>query len=590
MSESNQQQGRNPFTSGEAASWTKDQWNAYVASDEFIQHYTEKGVVDASKLAKTIGLRGYLMLMDHCPHLVVFEDIIIDADTHEGQEILGRALHGGELSLSVLTNAGILLGNKADDMIQSAITIGNICLQPGAIWDEDSYKEAMLWAPDQWRECMRYCDFKRNFVRGGIVQMSKLTKSEMPEELLDRMISRALNLVTVGDKVMDADTDAGVSLLENALADGRVGLARLIEAEVFTRAEAIQMHHDAVLFAEEHLHEEAKWAEEETKIVIPWIPEQWDAFVDTPQMDTFIDDGFVDVQRLKAVMGVEIFNIMISKVHILVETGTRVVTAVTTTGRKHLQEAVESGNVSLLTLVHAGVITQSDADKKIQEAVGIAQTCFKEGAEWDSVSEKDAMGWASDEWDAALSDIDFTKRFVKKGVVQRKSLIGIISNELYDLMAKRSTFLITIDHKVIDVRTAQGKELAESGLWNGDTPISTGIKLDLISRDQAGKLYEQAQAIAKANFQEEVVWSDEDRKIARKWSADQWEKALEMANFSALFTKGGIVDRDKVVVSMGPELFDVMVSRINAFVPIGTTVYDAFTKEGFNQLKELDAL
>ena len=61
-------------------------------------------------------------------------------------------------------------------------------------------------------------------------------------------------------------------------------------------------------------------------------------------------------------------------------------------------------------------------------------------------------------------------------------------------------------------------------------------------------------------------------------------------NFSELFTKHGVVDRDKAVVAMGPGLFDAMVKHVGDFVSVGSTVYDASTKEGYNWLKEMKVL
>ena len=590
MSEPNSNQAKNPFVNGEAENWTKDQWNAYVSSENFIRNFSEKGVVEPTQLAKAIGLKGYLMLMENCPHLVVYKDKIIDADTSEGKEVLEGVQLRGELPFPVLIEAGIISGDKADDRIQDAIGIAGMCLQPGGIWDDEAYTLAMLWSPDQWRESMRYSNFAKHFVRGGIVQIGRLKKTDIPSELLNRMIRRALNLVTVEDRVIDADTDEGVQLLEKYLVDGQVSLARLIEADVFTKSEAVKMHQDAVQFASDFLNRDTKWAEEDKKIIYSWIPEQWDAFVDTSQFDSFIEDGFVDAQRLKKLMGAELFNIMISKVHTLIETGARIVTASTASGKERLQEAVQYGQVTFSTLVRAGLYSQTEVDKKISEARKISELCFQEGAKWDSLSTKDAMKWSADEWDAATTGSDFVRKFVKRGILQREKFVGVMEEDLYSRMVKRSTHLIPFNHKIIDVHTANGKDLAETGLWDGDIPIHLGVKMGLISREQASSLHEEARSIAKENFQEDKKWNASDKKAALKWSEDQWEKALEVVNFSELFTENGIVARDRAVVAMGPALYDAMVKRIRAFVTIGSTVYDASTKEGYNYLKEAGAL
>lgn len=587
MSDSNQGSTGDSSSNREATTWTKDQWNKYVESKEFIQYYTQKGVVDPAKLVKAIGIQGYLMLMENCPHLVVYDDTILDSGTREGRNILENLLKKGELPFSTLVEADIIPGNKADDLIQDAIAIASECLQPGAIWDNEAYEAAMLWAPDQWRECMRYSDFSKHFVHNGVVQISKLKKHDMPQELLNRMINRALNLVVVGRRVIDADTDAGIKILEQELVEGKVSLARLIEADVFTREEAIQLHQDAIEFAKEFLREDAEWTEEERKKVIPWIPEQWDALVDSTQFDAFTEDGFVEAQKLKTLMGAEIFNIVISKVHTLIEVGSRVIIASTAEGRKHLQEAAEHGKISLETLVYAGLFTNSDVQTMLEEAQKISQSCFKEGAKWDSLSTKDAMKWSSDEWDTAITGIDFAKRFVKGGIVHKDKFVGIMEDKLYRRMVERSSYLIPYNHKIIDIRTAKGKELAETGLWKGDVPIHTGIKMGFISRDQAAKLFSEARTIAVRNVQKDKMWSNEDRKLAVIWSEDQWDKALEVVNFSAFFTEEGVIDRDRAVVAMGPALFDAMVKHVDAFVTVGSTVYDASTKEGYNLLRKM---
>ena len=589
MSDSDQHQASNVSAGGEGTGWTKDQWNAYVANKEFIQYYTEKGIVDTAKLVQTIGMQGYLMLMENCSHLVVYKDKVYHADTREGQNLLESVLKRGELPLATLAAAGIIPGDKADDLIQDAISIASECLQPGAMWDDEAYKDAMLWAPDQWRESMRYSDFARHFVHGGIVQLPKL-KKDMPPELLKRMINRSLNLVSVEEHVIDADTDEGIHLLERALVDGKISLARLIEADVFTRGEAVHMHQEAVTFAEKHLKKGVKWTEEERKSVASWIPEQWDAFVDTPQFDAFIEDGFVDVQGLKTLMGAQDFNIMLGKVHTLVDVGSRVITASTEAGERHLQDAAEHGKISLKSLVYAGVLTGTDVQKRIEEAQKISQFCFREGAKWDSLSERDAMKWSTDEWNAAITGIQFAERFVEGGIVQKDRFVGIMSTKLFSRMVDRSSFLIHLDNQVLDIRTARGKEFAETGLWGGEVPIHAGVEMGFIDRDQAAKLYEEAKTIASRNFREGVQWDEKDREAAKKWSQDQWEKALQVVNFSELFTKHGVVDRDKAVVAMGPGLFDAMVKHVGDFVSVGSTVYDASTKEGYNWLKEMKVL
>jgi len=584
MADSNSQRTPNLFTSGEAKSWDKDQWNAYIASDEFTQHYTEKGVVDTGKLVQSIGLQGYLMLMENCKHLVVYKDKIYDADTPEGKDILEQAQKRGSLPLNLLADAEIISKEKADDAIQDAIGVVSSCFHTGGSWEEEDYNAAIQWAPDQWREGLRYSDFTDQFVSGGRVQLTKLGKTDMPSDLVDQMIDRSLNLIRIGDEVIDADTDEGIVLLENALVEGDVTLARLMEAEVFSKEEALQFHHDAVQFAEKHLQKDARWKEEEKKIVIPWIPEQWDAFVDTHQFDPFIEEGFVDVQSLKIVMGGEIFNIMISKVHTLVEVGARVVTNSTPEGRNLIQDAVSRGELPLRMLAYAGILTNSEIEKRLKEARRVSEVCFQEGAKWDTLSIKDSSKWSSDEWDAALDVIKFTDRFVKDGVVQKDRFKRIMENDLFNQMAKQSSYLIPLNNQIIDIRTQKGKEIAEKGFWDGKISVRTGVMMEFLGRDQAHKLYDEARGIAMRNFQEGKVWSDEDKEVALKWGADQWGKAMEVVNFSALFTKDGVIQRDKAVVAMGPELFSTMAERVEAFVTAGGVIYDASTKEGYDHL------
>lgn len=583
---------QNPFAGGKTPEWTHDQWNAFVAAPGFIERYAEprQGTVDTGGLVRDFGMQGYLAILDHCPHLVVYKGKVIHADSRPGQDLLEKVLRRGELPLMRLAEAGILAGDKADDMIQDAITLADQFLLPGIVWDDDAYAAAMQWAPDQWREAMRYSDFPHHYEHGGIVQMTKFKKDEMPAELVERMVNRATNLVRVGDIVVDADTDEGIVLLEKALAEGKVTLARLIEAEVFTKEEALRMHHEAVTFAAEHLIPGGKWTQEERDKVTPWIPEQWDALVDTPQFDAFVKDGFVDVQSLKSLMGADLFNVMVAKAPVLFELGSRIVDSATVEGLEQVRVASENGEVPLKILMEIGILTQADADKKLADAEKIANSCFAEGSRWDARSVKDAMRWSCDEWEAALASAHFSERYVHKGVVQREKLLEIMPLELYERMSERTAFLIPLRKELFDLRTAHGKEEAEKALWSGDIDVHTGLKIGLLTRDQAENLYDQAREIARRNFQPGVHWNEEDTEKAKVWSADQWGKALEVVNFSELFTKNGIVNRDRAVVAMGPELFESMVRRVKDFRSMGSTVYDGTTHEGHEKIIELGLL
>lgn len=570
--------------------WTKEQWNTYVSTTDFIQRYTKGAEVDIGELISGIGPKAYMALMEYGTYVVPYNDKVIHAKTSKGAELLQRAFRKGELPLRTLSEAEIIKGNIADDLIQDAITVAGEFLEPNTDWDDDSFAAAMLWAPDQWRECIRYSNFRKHFVRGGMVQLAKLKKSGMPEELIDRMVSRALNLVQVGNHVIDADTDEGVVLLEKELAEGNVSLARVIQAEVFTRQEAINMHQEAIHFAEQHLHTNACWSEEEWDAVSPWIPEQWDAFVDSKEFDAFVEEGFVNIPSLKTVMGPHTVDAMLDKVHPLVEVDFRIVHATTKEGRKHLLQAMADGKILLRTLVRAGLLHKSEVEKKLTEARKISQACFQKGARWDSLSERDAMKWSPDEWDQAVSAISFSKMFTKKGILQKDAFNGLMSDRLYQRMVQRSTFLMPMGTDVVDVRTAEGKEIAESSLWDGNISVLIGLRLGLITRSQADELYEQARKVARNNIKKGKKWSEEDRELAKSWSEDQWQQALEATNFSAIYTENGKVNRDRAVVAMTPDLFDIMVDRTRAFVRIGSTIYDGFTREGYNELNKMGLL
>ncbi|PIQ76448.1 hypothetical protein COU78_06375 [Candidatus Peregrinibacteria bacterium CG10_big_fil_rev_8_21_14_0_10_49_24] len=574
----------------EALEWTKEQWNEYTSSQSFIDTYVDGAEVNISTLIADIGPKKYLALMENGTYLVSFKDKVIHSKTRKGMEILGKALRRGELSIRKLSEADIIAGNKADDLIQDAITIAGEYLEPNADWDDDSYAAAMLWAPDQWRECIRYSNFRKHFVRGGVVQLPKLKKSGMPEELMNRMIDRALNLVRVENQVIDADTDEGVILLEKALAEGKVSLSRMIEAEVFTRQEAINLHQEAVHFAENNLHGSAQWAEDQRKVVIPWIPEQWDAFVDSVAFDEFVEEGFVNIPALKTVMGSDMVDLLLDKVHTLVEVDSRIVHSTTKEGRAHLLRAITNGKILLQTLVRAGFLHASEVEGKLEEARKIAKACFQKGARWDSLSERDAMKWSPDEWDAAINCINFAERFTKKGVVQKDAFTGLMSEALYGRMVQRSSYLVQLGTDVVDVRTREGRDVAEASLWEGNISVRMGLVLNLITRAQADELYEQAREVARRNIQKGKKWSKEDIELAKSWSPDQWQQALEATNFSIIFTDDGKVNRDRAVVAMTPELFDIMVERTHAFIRVGSTIYDGFTKKGYDTLNRMNLL
>lgn len=580
------QKEQNPFTSGDAEHWSTDQWNAYVASESFIRHYTQGGLVDTDTLVKGIGLQGYLLLMEHCPHVVILEGKIVDADTSDGKKILGRALQEGTLPLETLVNAGILPGEKADDAMQDAISTFSDCMKDDSEWSEEEADEAMHWAPDQWREALRYSNFSKNFTSGGVVQIAKLHKADMPEQLINRMTERALNLVQVEDQVLDADTNPGIALLEKALYEGKVTLARLIKADIFTQNEALELHHSAVTFAERHLKKEAEWGEEERNTVLSWIPEQWDAFIDTVQFDSFVEGGILDIQLLKKQMGTETFGLMVERAHMLTEVGSEVVLASLPAGRKLLYEGVSEGKVSLKTLVRAGLLTQKEMEDRLAKAERTATSCFAKGAVWDSASVKEAQHWSTDEWDSALSGTDFLTRFIKNGVVQKDRFEGVMDDTLFRHMVAHSTFLLTVGEKIFDLRTPEGKAAVEELLWKGDILVSTGVAVGLISAEDAEALYKEARSVAKRNVREDTVWSDADRKLALAWSADQWNKALEAVNFSAVFTENGVVSRDKAIVAMGPPLYESMLRRSKYFATKGGLVYDLSTKEGRSAVTE----
>jgi hypothetical protein len=587
MSESSFQKG--PL-GDEVLEWTKEQWNTYASTVDFTRRYTKGAEVDISELISGIGPKAYMALMEYGTYLVLYNDKVIHAKTYKGAELLRGALHKGDLPLRTLSEAEIIKGNIADDLIQDAITIAGEFLEPNTDWDDDAYAAAMLWAPDQWRECIRYSNFRKYFVRGGVVQAAKLKKSGMPEELISRMISRALNLVRVGKCVIDADTDEGVVLLEKELADGNVSLARMIEAEVFTRQEAINMHQDAVHFAEKNLHMDARWSEEEWDTVAPWIPEQWDAYVDSKEFDAFVEEGFVNIPSLKTVMGPHTVDTMLDKVHPLVEVDFRIVHAATKEGRTHLLRAMANGKILLRTLVRAGLLHKVEVEQKLMDARKISQACFQKGAKWDSLSQRDAMKWSPDEWDQAVSAISFSDMFTKKGILQKDAFNGLMSDKLYERMVQRSTFLMPLGTGVVDVRTEEGKEIAESSLWEGNISVHIGLTLGLITRSQADELYEQSRKVARYNIKKGKKWSEDDRELAKNWSEDQWQQALEATNFSAIYTEHGKVNRDRAVVAMTPDLFDIMVDRTRAFVRIGSTIYDGFTNEGYNELNKMGLL
>lgn len=588
MPESSSDKGPSP--GDKALEWTKEQWNDFTDDSSFIERYVRGAEVNIDQLVSDIGPKLYMALMEKCTHLVSYKDKVIHSNTRIGMEILGKALRRGELPIRMLSDADIIAGDRADDLIQDAITIAGEFLEPNVEWDDDSYAAAMLWAPDQWRECIRYSNFRKHFVRGGVVQILKLKKSGMPEELMNRMINRALNLVRVENEVIDADTDEGVILLEKALAEGKVTLSRMIEAEVFTRQEAINLHQEAVHFAENNLHSKTQWTEEQRKVVIPWIPEQWDAFVDNVVFDEFVEEGFVNIPSLKTVMGPDMVDLLLDKVHTLVEVDSRIVHSTTKEGRAHLLRAIKNGKILLHTLVRAGFLHATEVEGKLREAEKIAKACFQKGARWDSLSERDAMKWSPDEWDAAISCIKFSDRFTKNGLVQKDAFTGLMSDALYMRMVQRSTYLVQLGADVVDVRTGEGREIAETKLWEGNISVHMGLILNLITRAQADELFEQAREVARRNIQKGKKWTKEDRELAKSWSSDQWQQALEATNFSAIFTDEGKVNRDRTIVAMTPELFDIMVERTHAFVRVGSTIYDGFTKKGYDTLNRMNML
>jgi len=158
MTESNSDQ--NPFANGEAKTWTKNQWDKYIASEEFVRHYTEEGAVDAAKLVRAIGLPGYVLLMENCPHLVVYKEKIYNADTSEGREVLEQA-HKRPIRMEAPDGVYAFLRVKPDAAAPSAVIhVVNWNARPDGEADPFCNVTIRLHERERWGRALRFTYYR----------------------------------------------------------------------------------------------------------------------------------------------------------------------------------------------------------------------------------------------------------------------------------------------------------------------------------------------------------------------------------------------------------------------------------------------
>ncbi|MDA1208957.1 MAG: hypothetical protein O2904_02910 [bacterium] len=567
----------NPFADGVAEHWTAEQWNAFVSSTAFINNYTSGGVVNIDALVASIGTANYLLLLDHAKHIVQVGKKLISSDTEEGKHILTDELYEGNISLMTCVHAGVVSGNEADDRIQDAMTASDMCLRPKRDWDERNLFAAMHWSPDEWHEGMKYIGFSDTYSKGGILNSEKLLKY-MPKQLFDRMVNRATNLIHIDGKIIDADTVAGQKMVDKALVSGDVTLAVAIACGAYTKEEGIAMYKVAVAFAATHLLPDSTWGDVERAEAYSWINEQWDAFIDTPQFDVFVEKGIVDIRALHKVLGPKLFNHMVDRSKVLIEIRPYIIDIARLDGRKFVMDALAEGNARLAPLVRADLMTQEEMDRRIAVAEATGAQVFS-GAGWTDELRAVAMHWTMGEWDSALKVGGFSKKYTRNGQVDIVTLLADMGPELVERMVKRSIYLVDKNNGIIDGQTDAGAQIIEKGLWTGDTSVEEGLVLGLLSREDALKLFREAETLGK-KYREGGIWSEEDRASAMTWSADQWKRAVDRMELSLRYGQAGVLDSQKLTLAMGPKLFDAMIDRVDFLYRNGKNVIDSSTKEG----------
>lgn len=561
--------------------WDTQKWRDFIATEKFIQGFVNEGTIDVTKLISEISVRGYLRLLDECAHLVVMNNAVIHADTKEGKEILHKAFVASQLPLETLVKADVLSSAKADDLIQEAIAIADEFLRPSKkkMWSDDAIIAAMHWTPDQWRESMKYVEFGKNWTKKGILDSEKIVQ-QMPDELYDRMIERAWRLMPIGRHIYDAATDAGSKVVQKAVADGECTLAAAIRAGVYTKEEAEEFHHAAVQFAKEHLSEGSVWPEALPQSVLNWIPAQWDAFVDTPEFDQYIVSGMVDSQRLKDHLGIQMYNTLIEKAPTLIEIGPRVVVSTVAEGRACIQDAFSKGDITLHSMIQARLLSEEEADSRIDAAAELAKEAFEEG--WSDDAKAVAFLWTPDEWDYALESIGFVRQNAGEGVVRIEGLRESMGDELLMRMVHQATNLVAIGDHVVAVDTPKGKEFALEGLWQGDVTVAKALQLEIITRDQATAMYDEVRTIAKEHFKKDVLWPEDIREAVVTWSADQWKLAFDIAEFQKWFDEEGKIARENLQKMVGEDVLKSMVAKTEFLVEEGDHLYDAGSCQGWS--------